>query len=247
MPLVRTEVLVFIGSLGIWASFLFSKRPIWSRKYLKRGAFVSLPSWTPQFSVCCSRIMTHIHNVSHLIGKHHPSASSWGFQVQAQSHLLQEGFLNGPGSTSGCHGVIHSDTYHPLCSILCLSQTGFPIFVGSSCGVDRSHASSLPWQLCYSKWGSGTRHLFAPEPPPSPQISWIRICLTTRPLPHLYYRWSVVHWTLGSTMLGHLFPVTRNKTIDSEQPWNHYSVDFNPNCILNHLRSLKIMLAYVQF
>lgn len=91
------------------------------------------------------------------------------------------------------------------------------------------------------------RSLFAPESPPSPQISWIRICFTTSPLPHLYYRWSVIHWTLESTMLEHLFPVNRNKTMDSDQPWNHYSVDFNPNCILNHLRSLKIMLAYVQF
>ena len=112
VPLVRTEVLVFIGSLGIWASFLFSKRPTWSRKYLKRGAFVSLPLWTPQSSVCCSRSMTHVYNFSHFIRKHHPSASSWDSQAQAQSHLLQEGFLNAPGSTSGCQGVINSATYH---------------------------------------------------------------------------------------------------------------------------------------
>jgi len=44
-------------------------------------------------------------------------------------------------------------------------------------------------------------------------------------------------------MLGHLFPVNRNKTMDSDQPWNHSSVDFNPNCILNHLSGLKITLA----
>ena len=46
-------------------------------------------------------------------------------------------------------------------------------------------------------------------------------------------------------MLGHLFPVNRKKTMDSDQPWNHCSVDFNSNCILNHLRSLKMIIALV--
>ena len=46
-------------------------------------------------------------------------------------------------------------------------------------------------------------------------------------------------------MLGHLFQVNRKKTMDSDQPWNRCSVDFNSNCILNHLRSLKMIIALV--
>ena len=136
-----------------------------------------------------------------------------------------------------------------LRSILCLSRTGFPILVASSVGWTQ-HLLLLSHDSFATQNGvqaPGTqiswRSLFESESPPSPQILWIRIFLTTSPLPHPYYRWSVIHWTLGSTMLGHLFPVNRNKTMDSDQPWNHSSVDFNPNCILNHLSGLKITLA----